>query len=239
MNTKPALKKNATIEEKIAFVAKTLVKEFKDSKEPSRGIRIASKFSDVGSNTFNGIHTIFRHDSKQEVDFGDISDETYGNITCRIADAICAKIKVKKNEILYRDVREDLNWSGWSSYPHKYKTTKKILIIRPCKEFFAINKKLNSLGLNAINFKDWYYCEVAGKRSSIFSRDYHYYAENKGKCQKVLDFLKGKKKLTYDFVDVDDLEDRIRGEEYETEWYGSESKQIRFMDSKGKPTTIY
>ena len=66
-------------------------------------------------------------------------------LTCRIADAICSKIKVKKNEILYRDVREDLNWSGWSSYPYKYKTTKKILIVRPCKEFFAINKKLSRI----------------------------------------------------------------------------------------------
>ena len=128
-----------------------------------------------------------------------------------------------------------------SRYSHssKYYTTKRILLIRPCKEFFAINKKLKSLGLSEINFKDWYHCEVAGKRSSIFSRYYHYYAENSDKCHKVLDYLKGKKKLTYQFINADDLGDRRRGEEYETEWYGSEAKEIQFKDAKGKITTIY
>ena len=234
------MKKLATTEEKVAFVAKKLLKEFKSDQEAS-GISITSNFSEVSSNKFDGLHTMFRCGHNEEVDFGEMSDEAFGSLTCRIADAICAKFKVKKNEILYRDVREDTKWSSgmWYSHSSKYYTTKRILLIRPCKEFFAINKKLKSLGLSEIHFKDWYHCDVAGKRSSIFSRNYSYYAENKGKCQKVLDYLKGKKKLTYSYVNVDDLEDRTYGEEYETEWYGSESKQIQFKDAQGKTTTIY
>ena len=111
--------------------------------------------------------------------------------------------------------------------------------MRPCKEFFAINKKLKALGLNEINFKDWYVDYVSGKRSSIFSHDVSYYAEDSEKCQKVLAYLKGKKKLSYDYVDDDCLDDRERGIKYETEWEGRMSKQIRFKDAKGKTFTIW
>lgn len=233
------MKKSATTEEKVAFVAKSLVKEFKSSEDKNR-IDIYNHFTSTSCpGKYTGYHMVFHGD--KEVDFGEMSDEAFGSLTCKIADAICAKLKVKKNEILYRDVIEDTRWSSgmWYSHSSKYYTTKRILLIRPCKEFFAINKKLKSIGLSEINFKDWYHCDVSGKRSSIFSRYYTYYAENSDKCKKVLDYLKGKKKLTYSYVNVDDLDDRRRGEEYETEWYGSESKQIQFKDSKGKTTTIY
>lgn len=233
------MKKSATIEEKVAFVAKVLVKEFKSSEDKNR-IDIYNHFTSTSCHKYSGFHMVFHGD--KEVDFGELSDEAFGSLTCKIADAICAKLKIKKNEILYRDIREESNWVGgawYSGHYNKYHITKKILLIRPCKEFFAINKKLKSLGLSEINFKDWYHCDVAGKRSSIFSRYYHYYAEIPEKCQKVLDYLKGKKKLSYSYVNDDDLDDRRRGEEYETEWYGSESQQIQFKDSKGKTTTIY
>lgn len=234
------MKKSATTEEKVAFVAKKLVKEFKASKDNNE-IDIIGCFSDLSSSKFQGVHVVFRHGYKEEVDFGDISDPDLGSITCKIADAICAKLKVKKGEILYRDERRSTvhhgTWyAGWDS---NYTTTKRITLVRPCKGFFAINKKLKALGLNEINFKDWYHCEVGGKRSSIFSRDYHWYAESEKKCARVLEYLKGKKKLAYEFVNCDDLEDRRRGEEYETEWYGSEAKEIQFTDSKGHHTTIY
>ena len=235
------MKKSATTDEKVAFVAKKLLKEFKSSEKEASVIPITGNFTEVCSNKYNGVHVVFRHGyGKDEVDFGELSDEAFGDVTCKIADAICAKLKVKKTEILYRDECRDTvhhgTWyAGWDSH---YTTTKRITLVRPCKEFFAINKKLKALGLKEIFFKDWYYCEVGGKRSSIFSRNYHYYAENQKKCQKVLDYLKGKKKLTYQFINVDDLEDRRRGEYYETEWYGSESKQIYFTDSKGHTTSV-
>ena len=234
------MKKFKTEEERVKWVAKTLLKEFKASKEKDK-IRISVGFTWVTSNKFNGTHVIWRYAYKEGVDFGELSDEGFGNITCRIADAICAKMKLKKSEILYRDAKESSDWHGswYGGYSSKYVTCHSIGVIRPCKGFFAINKKLKALGLNEINFKDWYHCEVGGKRSTIFSRDYHYYAESEKKCAKVLDYLKGKKKLAYEFVDCDDLEDKSRGEYYETEWYGSEAKEIRFKDSKGHFTTIY
>lgn len=233
------MKKSATTEEKVAFVAKKILKEFKSSEDKSR-IDIYNHFTSTSCpGKYTGYHMVFHGD--KEVDFGELSDEAFGSLTCKIADAICAKLKVKKSEILYKDVREESKWVGsawYSGHYNKYNITKKILVVRPCKEFFAINKKLNALGLSEINFKDWYHCDVAGKRSSIFSRHYHYYAESQKKCQRVLDYLKGKKKLTYQFINVNDLDDRRRGEEYETEWYGSESKQIYFTDSKGNTTSI-
>ena len=231
------MKKSATTEEKVAFVAKSLLKEYKAS-EDKKCIPIYDHFTSTGSNKYNGWHMVFHGD--KEIDFGEMSDEAFGSLTCKIADAICAKLKVKKSAIVHRDERQETyspSGSWWSS--RDYTITKRVIVVYPCKEFFAINKKLKALGLNEIFFKDWFYCDVSGKRSSIFSRYYHYYAENPKKCQKVLDYLKGKKKLTYQFINVDDLEDRRRGEEYETEWYGSESKQLRFTDSKGKTTTIY
>lgn len=232
------MKKNATTEEKVAFVAKLLVKEFKKSDE--NYLRISGNFSYVTSNKFNGTHTVFRSGSKEEVDFGELADDSFGDITCRIADKICSKLKIKKGEILSRNNETGSKWSGgWYSRPREYITCKGIHLIKPCKGFFAINKKLKALGLNEINFRDWYHCDVAGKRSSIFSRDYHWYAESEEKCEKVLAYLKGKKKLAYEFVNCDDLEDRRRGEEYETEWYGSLAQEIRFKDSKGHFTTIY
>ena len=51
--------------------------------------------------------------------------------------------------------------------------------------------------------------------------------------------LKGKKKLSYEFFDDNNLENREYGERYETEWDGSMSRKIRFIDSKGHKTPIY
>ena len=233
------MKKSATTEEKVAFVAKKLLKEFKSAKDENY-LRIVGNFTNVCSNKFNGMHIVFRHGYKEEVDFGELGDEAFGDITCKIADAICAKMKPKKSEILSRNNERETKWScGWYSRPREYTTCKGIYLVKPCKGFFAINKKLKALGLNEINFKDWYHCDVAGKRSSIFSRDYHWYAESEKKCARVLEYLKGKKKVTYAFVNCDDLDDRRTGEEYETEWYGSESEEIQFTDSKGHRTTIY
>lgn len=226
-----------TNEDRINAAAKYLLKKFKADKD-QKSIPIAKYFVSMSTNKYSGWHQVFRGDD--DIDFGELSDEAFGAITCKIADAVCAKLKTKKNEIVYRDEKEEYKYAGmWSSYPTTWRVCQKILIVRPCKAFAVINKKLKTLGLKEIFFKDWYHCEVAGKRSSIFSRHYTYFAENETKCQKVLAYLKGKKKLAYDFVNDDDLNDRCRGEEYETEWYGSEAKQIRFTDARGKTTTIY
>ena len=233
------MKKFKTEEERVNWVAKILLKEFKASEEKDK-IRISGGFTWVTSNKFNGTHVIWRHDYKEGVDFGDLSEEGLANITVRIANAICSKLKLKKNEIIFRNNEEHTQWGhGWSCYSRKYTECRSIGIVRPCKGFFAINKKLKALGLNEINFKKWYHCGVFGKRSTIFSRDYHYYAESEKKCAKVLAYLKGKKKVSYEFVDEEDKSEMEYGERYETEWSGSESSEICFTDSKGHKTMIY
>jgi len=234
------MKKFKTNDERIAFIAKTLLKEWNASDKTDR-IYITNCFCTVCSNEFNGPHVIFRHDYKDEVDFGELSDEGFGNITCSIADAICAKLKLKKSEIIHRDVKESSDWHGswYGGYSSRYSTCHSIGVIRPCKGFFAINKKLKALGLTEIDFRKWYDCSVFGKRSHIFDRVFHYYAENEKKCARVLDYLKGKKKVSYEFVDEEDKSEREYGERYETEWSGSESSELCFTDSKGHKTVIY
>ena len=136
------MKKNATTEEKVAFVAKTLVKEFKSAKDENY-LRIVGNFTNVCSNKFNGTHLVFRSGYKEKVDFGELSDESFGEITCRIADAICAKLKPKKSEILSRNNVKDTKWSGgWYSRPREYTT---------CKGIYLINQLLfKSLKLSPI-----------------------------------------------------------------------------------------
>jgi len=233
------MKKFKTEQERVNWVAKTLLKEYKASEDKDH-ISIAGGFTYVTSNKFNGTHVVWRYDYKKGVDFGDLSEEGLANITCRIADAICSKLKVKKSEILFRNNKEHTKWSsGWSCYSRTYVECKSISILRPCKGFFAINKKLKALGLAEIDFKKWYRCSVFGKRSTIFDRDYRYYAESEKMCDKVLAYLKGKKKVSYEFVDEEDKSEREYGERYETEWSGWESSEICFTDAKGHKTMIY
>lgn len=235
------MKKNATIEEKIDFVAKLLFKRFKSS-EDKKEIGIRDCFTHVIHSKLGEYVEFKKWDGKKqvEVNFGNLSDSSLGDVTCKIADKIASMYKLKKGEILRRDVSEhEIRGNSWWVNYGKYRVTNKIEVVRPCKEFYAINKKLRALGLSEINFKDWYVDFVSGKRSSIFDHDVHYYAESSDKCKKVLFYLKGKKKLSYAYVDYDNLEDRERGIQYETEWSGSMSKQIRFTDSKGKSITIY
>lgn len=229
--------KIVTLADKVNAMVKSLVKEFKSNKN-SKCIDISGHFHEE----YNPKTSQYEYEfvcGKKRIGFGKLSDRDYSDITYRVGDAVCQVIrkKLKKNEVIHRDVDEQINWSGY--YETKYYTFNRIVIVRFCKDFIAINKKLVKLGCKEINFKDWYIDYVSGKRSSIFDHDVHYYAESEKMCAKVLEFLKGKKKLSYEFFDDDNLENREYGERYETEWDGSMSRKIRFIDSKGKKTAIY
>lgn len=232
------MKKNATMADKIEIMAKTLIKEFKSNKD-AKSIDISSHFSEQYNEKTRNYDKVFTC-GKVSVELGNLSDEMYGSITCKVGNAICEKIrsKMKKNEVIYRDV-EECRGCGCGYFSSKYSIFNRIVIVRFCKDFIVINKKLVKLGCKEINFKDWYIDYVSGKRSSIFDHDVHYYAESEKMCAKVLEFLKGKKKLSYEFFDDNNLENREYGERYETEWDGSMSRKIRFIDSKGHKTPIY
>ena len=154
-----------TTEERVNAAAKYLVKRFKES-EDKRLVSITHRFTNTRYGSNPDVHLVFHGD--KEIDFGVLSDDEFGSVTCKIADAVCAKLKLPKSAIVHRDesretVRHGTWYAGWDSH---YTITKRVIVVYPCKEFSAINKKLKALGLKEINFKEWYHCDVAGKRSS-------------------------------------------------------------------------
>jgi len=221
-------------EAQVKKVAKTLVKEFKANKEAS-SIPLQSSFDWIGTNTKSGYW--FRHDdSKLNLFFGELDEEGLARLTRDVANVIDGLLKLPKKMLVFKDVKEHSKWMGWSSY--KYTLVKKYVIITPCKQFLSINKKLIKLGLKPIPFEEWYWGDVSGKRDHIFSVEKNYYCTNEMKCNEVLNILKGKKKLSYEIVRVEDFEDREYGIRHETEWYGHLYYRLKFTDAKGKTALI-
>lgn len=107
-------------------------------------------------------------------------------------------------------------------------------LVKICPEFHKVNKKLTSLGLAPINKEKWVVEHVAGKRSSIFSSSATYKCSDSKRCQAMLDWLKGIRKVTLiKYEKLEDLSDRARGILYETEWYGSINHIISITTSRG------
>ena len=100
------MKKNATIEEKIAAVSKILLKKFKAS-EDKKEIGILYHFTRVISSKL-GEYIAFRgRDGNKEVEinFGNLSESGLGDVSCKIADAIVKKLKLKKGESVERGLK--------------------------------------------------------------------------------------------------------------------------------------
>ena len=109
-----------------------------------------------------------------------------------------------------------------------------IKIVKICPEFHKVNKKLTSLGITPINKEKWVVERVCGKRSSIFSSSAAYKCSDPRKCQAMLDWLKGIRKVTViKYEKLEDLSDRARGILYETEWYGNVNHIISITTSRG------
>lgn len=233
------MKKNATMEEKIEAIVKALLKQYKTSKDGC--ISITGYFNDEYRMKTNQRLMIFEC-GKTRIEFDEMSGSSFGDFTCRIGEKVCAILgkKMKKNEVIIRHTDE--KWTsghGLWSMGHSYVVFNGIKIVKTCRGFAVINKKIVKLGLAPINVKDWYVDYVGGKRSHIYSHDVHYYAESEDMCAKVLDYIKGKKKLSYEFFEDDDLDARKYGERFETEWEGRMSRKIAFKDFRGHVTKIY
>ena len=100
------MKKNATMADKIEIMAKTLIKEFKSNKD-AKSIDISSHFNEQYNEKTRNYDKVFTC-GKVSVDFGNLSDEMYGDITCKVGNAICEKIlsKLKKRKlIVFRLIR--------------------------------------------------------------------------------------------------------------------------------------
>ena len=97
----------------------------------------------------------------------------------------------------------------------------------------ASGEAVEKLGLKPIDPKEWWSADVSGKRAQIFDSEYYYKATHPKVCESVLAYLKGKKKLSYEFKYFEDCDEREYGIKYETEWYGHTYNDILFTDSRG------
>lgn len=220
--------------------AKLLITEFKEKSSKEDFCRASIEVYDrVDSDCFTDKKGV-RHDISYVHDYssweGDsiyfdrlksVDDER--NFLSLVTDMFFKGIKLKKGDV-YK-LETETYCSG--SYYNRVEVIKKIVIVRPCKEFAQVNKKLVALGLNPIPVLAWNIAEVFGKRSNYEVMRRVYLACSSSKCGELLTFLKGKKKLSYQFKETEHLEDREYGEEYETEWNGSIEKRIVFTDSTG------
>ena len=221
-------------EAQVRKAARTLVREFKADKG-ANAIRIEDAFRMVISNKRSGVY--FRHDdSKAEVYFGNLEKEAFAKLTCEVADAVMGMLKLSKRTLVFKDERRHSRVIGWTSL--HYTSVNRIVILTPSREFGAVNKKLVKLGLNPIPFAEWYHGAVFGKRADYEMVEMIYNAADAERCKAVLEYLKGKKKLTWEIVREEHFDDRERGIEYETEWNGHLYFRLRFTDAKGKKATF-
>ena len=221
-------------EAQVRKAARTLVREFKADKD-ANAIRIDDAFTMVITNKRSGWY-FRRGDSKAEIYFGDLGDEAYAKLTCEIAQAVKGMLKLPKRTLVFMDERRHSRLVGWTSV--HYTSVNRIVILTPCREFGAVNKKLVRLGLKPIPFAEWYHGAVFGKRADYDMEELIYNAANAERCKAVLDYLKGKKKLAYEIVREEHFHDRERGIEYETEWSGHLYFRLRFTDAKGTKATF-
>ena len=221
-------------EEQVRKVARTLVREFK-AKKDAKAIRIEDAFTRV--TTSKGTDISFRYDDpKLRLLFGDLDDEGFAGLTREVAAAVESMLRLPKKMLVHKDTDERTVWRGYSS--RTYRKVRKFVIVTPCREFGAVNAKLVKLGLKPIPFAEWYHGAVSGKRASYWMDEKNYFAEDVKTCGKVLDYLKGKKRLAYELVRDESFEDRDYGIRHETEWYGHLAYRIRFTDARGGKVTI-
>lgn len=221
-------------EAQVRKAARTLVRDFKAA-EDANAILIEDAFTMVISSKRSGYY--FRHDdSKEEIYFGDLGKEDFASLTCEIAQAVKGMLKLPKRTLVFNDERKHLRLIGWTT--SRYTSVNRIVILTPCREFGAVNKKLAKLGLKPIPFTEWYHGAVFGKREDYEMTELIYNAGNAERCKAVLEYLKGKKKLAYEIVREENFDDRERGIEYETEWYGHLYFRVRFTDAKGNKATF-
>lgn len=130
-----------------------------------------------------------------------------------------AQKKLKKGVLLFHKTKEYTQSSYWSF--NSYEVWDGIIVVRPCKEYSKLTKKFEALGLEKLDPLKWNATSVFGKRSSYHATDIDYRCTSPKHCLAVLDFLKGRKKASYEYKRHESLEDREYGERYETEWSGA------------------
>ena len=183
------------------------------------------------SNTKDEIYTEDTTYNGKDSIFADISVEVIAPICNYLANKVTELLKLNKGTMVIPRTEKKTIYGMWSSRNINY--TKSLLVIKPVKGWETINKKLVKLSLKPLDPKDIWFGDMNGKRSSYSYSGITYKAVDPVWCDKVLGFLKGKKKLSYEVKKFEDSDNRDYGERYETEWNGSVDVGVVFTDFKG------
>lgn len=194
----------------------------------------------VGITTYWGNNkTVFTFHGAKNIEFAYTDDRRdYGRFSCLVRDKFVALVgkRLGKFILIPHNNVELFTPRGtpwYSTYANQsVEVFKSATIVRPCKEFAKVQKKLEHFGFN-LKPLDWRTDYVSGKRSHYGVTNSYYHCTNQKKCQEVLDALKGMKKASFDIKRCDNLEDREYGERYETEWSGSIDYALKVTTSKG------
>lgn len=195
----------------------------------------------VGITTYYGSKnkTVFTFHGKKDIEMDYTDDRRdYGRFSRLVRDKFVELVSKRLGKFILvpHNKVEHFTPRGtpwYSSYAdQEVEVFKSATIVRPCKEFAKVQKKLEHFGFT-LKPLDWRTDYVSGKRSHYGVADSYYYCTNSKKCQEALDALKGMKKASFEIKRCDHLEDKEYGERYETEWSGSIDYALKVTTSKG------
>lgn len=212
-------------EKTISKIANAMLKEFteglKDTEESSFRVSLISRLSCVTHYTEGKpTKTCFKFNGEIEFPYIEGAYDLYTfarSVQTKFMEK--AQKKVKKGVLVIPNTKQKTESRGWSST--SYDVWNGVTVIRPCKEYSKLVKRFEALGLEKLDPLKWNITSVFGKRSTYSITDVFYHCTSSKTCNRVLEFLKGKKKATYEIKRHECMEDRERGEMYETEWSGS------------------
>lgn len=208
------------------IIVKEIVNEIREKLKTSdvAKFNLLDSFSPRTSD--RGYFLIFNRDWNREIAWA--GDPNFIYAMCNtISRLVSERLHLPKKYI--RLDENDTRWTGWSR--HDY--VKTIRVIKPCPAFFSLQKRLAKLGCKAIDPFEWGTHRISGKRDKVYFREERKLgALDPAVCTRVLEFLKGKKKISAT-LERDELSDREHGIEYETEWYGEEYMILVLTDAQG------
>lgn len=155
--------------------------------------------------------------------------------TAAVSSEIIARLKLSK-AWLCKEVEYTVT-EGSLMTPIEYHGVRGIVLVKPCKEFYALLRKLTAIGVT-LQWDEWRHDIVFGKRSQYSVSDSVYAATRQTPCAKVLEFLKGCRRAEVSIVRQENLGDMEYGEEHETEWSGNINYLLK-VSAKGKTYNFY
>lgn len=214
-------------------IAKSLVKEFQENvKEGKKSFRVELGF--WTHITQNGRFLTYTYDGK-EYKLPNVEGYEYAEMVNAIRNEFKTLVEKKLKGYEMRSNYGTVSSGGpWYSR-RDYKAFSSCDFYKPCKEFKKLTKRLSDLGQPFPDLGwNWRIDYVGGKRSWYNVEESKNYATDPKKVLAALDALKGLKKATVSIKELDYLDDRQRGIEYETEWEGSIEYRLQIESSRGR-----